>query len=941
MQNQQYKLKNLKLIYLQERYKYISNIINSLSNHIYFLENNYFIDAHKKNLLTSILYDINKNLNISNNNYLKKTLKETANIDNELNILLDKFNNINYNCFNYFEPLLNLIDKNNIPFYEEESKIHQIILENGYTNIIDTFKLIINNDYKQYFSEETNKILDEVNNIFIPISINFFNVELNNLSNNNYYWKNPKKYKSNDILELTREIWINCSKLKLSKYNFIKIEGIFINDPLCSCYKTCQINYLNLYNKKKNIENTCTLDSTFIKRFMKFDYIGNLYCLNTDDYNLYLNNSYSFYNQLVKTPFINIMKSYITNNTTKVQKLYNIIFLLLLGDDDNADVASLFLGIIKEKKVNANNVYNLILNKLPFFLQLKLKKANNNISNELDKIKSLSIEDVDYKKQLIANKFIQPNIKTLTLEKIDEMKNQNNEFFKQKTFVEHILKYPWTNSSKNLNNTNNIDNIEQRTAYIENIKTNLNNYTYGHEEAKNILLQTIASWISNPDAGGRPLGFVGPPGVGKTLLAKSISKALDIPFAEITLGGQNDGELLHGHGYTYSGSQPGLIIKKMVEMGQERCILYFDELDKTASKHGVVNEITSILIHLTDPNMNKSFQDRFFQGVDFPLDKVIMIFSYNDPDKVDPILLDRITQIKVKPYTIQEKIIIVKDYVIPELQKAIGINQPFTNLDNNMIEYIIDNYTNEAGIRNIKRKIEKIFLTLNLEILLNKIDCEKYILTIEEINRMLLKPQIDITKIHDKPMVGIINGLYATTNGDGGIIPIQVFNNFTSHEFEIKLTGSQGDVMKESVQCSLTCALEYINRNIDKYNINNFDKFKNGFHVHCPSTSTPKDGPSAGCAFTTCFISRILNKPIRNDIAMTGEIELTGRITKIGGLNYKLTGAKKAGVKLVFICKENKEDLDEIIKKEPKLIDDNFKVQIVEYIDDIIDLVLV
>jgi ATP-dependent Lon protease len=354
----------------------------------------------------------------------------------------------------------------------------------------------------------------------------------------------------------------------------------------------------------------------------------------------------------------------------------------------------------------------------------------SSIFNSPLKIKSLSIEDIDYKKQLISNKFIQPNIKALTLEKIDEMKNQNNEFFKQKTFVEHILKYPWTNSSKNINMCSN------KIEYLENIKTNLNTYTYGHDEAKNILLQTIASWISNPDGGGRPLGFVGPPGVGKTLLAKSISKALDIPFAEITLGGQNDGELLHGHGYTYSGSQPGLIIKKMVEMGKERCILYFDELDKTASKHGVVNEITSILIHLTDPNMNKSFQDRFFQGVDFPLDKVIMIFSYNDPDKVDPILLDRITQIKVKPYTIQEKLIIVKDYVIPELQKAIGINQPFTNIDNTMIEYIIDNYTNEAGIRNIKRKIEKIFLTLNLEILLNKIDCEKYILTIEEINRI-------------------------------------------------------------------------------------------------------------------------------------------------------------------------------------------------------------
>ena len=934
MENQQYKLKNLKLLHLQSRYKYISNIINCLNNHIYFLESIFFIDLHKKNLLLSVLYDITKNLNLSNNNYLKQILKKKTNIDDKLNILLENVNEINNNYFNMLKPILNICETQYIPFYEEEVQLYELIFDNGYTNINDIFNIMLNINYTKYFSEETNNILNEINNIFIPISINFFNVNLDNISNNNYYWRNSKNINSNDYLKSTRELWINCSKLELKQHNFIKIEGIFINDSLSSCYKTCQINYLNLYNKKKMIENNIIIDEKWCKKFMKFDYIGNLYCLNINDYIVHLNNSYIFYNELIKTPFINIIKNFITNNSTKIDKLYNILLLLLLGDDDNADIASLFLGIIKEKKINAFNIYNLILNKLPFFLQLKLKKSNNNITNELEKIKLLSIDNIDYKKQLISNKFIHPNIKKLTLEKIDEMKNQNNEFFKQKLFVEYILKYPWSSSKSSLN-------IDNKIEYIQNIKNTLNNYTYGHEEAKNTLLQTIGSWISNPNAGGRPLGLVGPPGVGKTLLAKSISKALDIPFAEITLGGQNDGELLHGHGYTYSGSQPGIIIKKMVEMGQDRCILYFDELDKTASKHGITNEITSILIHLTDPNMNKSFQDRFFQGVDFPLDKVIMIFSYNDPEKIDPILLDRITQIKVKPYTTREKVIIIKDFVIPELQKSIGINQPFTNIDNDMIEYIIDNYTNEAGVRNIKRKIEKIFLTLNLEILLNQIDCDKYILNINELDRILLKPQIDITKIHDKPTVGIINGLYATTNGDGGIIPIQIFNNFTSTDFEIKLTGSQGIVMKESVQCSLTCAIDYINRNVNKYNITNFDKFKNGFHVHCPSTSTPKDGPSAGCAFTICFISRILNKPIRNDIAMTGEIELNGRITKIGGLNYKLTGAKKAGVKLVFICKENKDDLEEIINKDPKLIDNNFQVQIIEYIDEIIDLVLI
>jgi ATP-dependent Lon protease len=252
-------------------------------------------------------------------------------------------------------------------------------------------------------------------------------------------------------------------------------------------------------------------------------------------------------------------------------------------------------------------------------------------------------------------------------------------------------------------------------------------------------------------------------------------------------------------------------------MGKERCILYFDELDKTASKHGNTNEITSILIHLTDPNMNKSFQDRFFQGVDFPLDKVIMIFSYNDSEKVDPILLDRLNEIKIKPYTLNEKITIVKDFVIPELKNNIGIDNELLKLNDDIIEYIIEKYTNEAGIRSIKRKIEKIFLTINLEKLLNKFNEINYTITIDEVKRILLKPQIDITLIHDKPIVGIINGLYATNNGDGGIIPIQIFNNYTSNNFEIKLTGNQGNIMKESVQCALTCAIEYIKKNTNKH----------------------------------------------------------------------------------------------------------------------------
>jgi ATP-dependent Lon protease len=695
--------------------------------------------------------------------------------------------------------------------------------------------------------------------------------------------------------------------------------------------------------------NKSTVDNKFIKKIINYDYIGNLYCMDSINYVDYINSLYNEYLHLSKLTFVNIMKNFISKESN-IQNMYRIILLLLLGNSNNKDIASLLLNLTKEKKTLIPYIYNIILNNLPYYLHVLIKKSNNNMNDELEKMKSLVVDDVSYKTQLILNKNIPENIKLLVLEKIEEMKSVNNEYYKQLIYVKHILNFPWSSKNDNLlfENLNN----ERAITYLDKIETSLTKLSYGHTEAKKILLQVIGKWISNSSSQGTSFGLVGPPGVGKTLFAKSVSKALDIPFAEITLGGQNDGELLHGHGYTYAGSQPGMIIKKMVEMGKSRCILYFDELDKACSKHGSVNEITSILIHLTDPNMNKKFQDRFFQGIDFPLDKIIMIFSYNDAKLVDPILLDRLTQINIDAYTISDKIIIVKNHIIPELAESIGLkSEKWINISDELIEYIINNYTSEAGVRSIKRHIEKLFLTLNLDKIYkrnNFANNNDFVITKDIIIKILDKSQNNVLTIHNEPIIGIISGLYATTNGDGGIIPIQIFNNISSNNnfFEMKYTGKQGDTMKESVQCSFTAATEYIKRNIHKYNfINNIDdyilqKFKHGFHIHTPSTSTPKDGPSAGCAFTTAFISRILDKPIKNTIAMTGEIELTGKITKIGGLNFKLIGAKKANVNVVYVPYENENDIIEIKSKYPNLIDESFNVKFFNYIDEIIDDIL-
>ena len=949
-------IKNIKLILLQNRYKYLSDIILNLQKHI---ENLYLINYFEyslKNHYLNNLFIISKKLNSSYNSFILNKLlikdKLYEIINKIYSILVDK------NEEDIITILLPLIinKKNTIPLYEHENNLLEIIIEIGYNNLKD----LINIYYNIKLTDTQLEFINEINNIFIPIKINHFFV-----SNyvDEYFWRIPMEADNNDLLNLNKELWIKDIDSRQSVH--LKIDGFFINDSLSTFIKTSQINHSILQKQKSNIMTelkNSSIDQKFIKNFMRYDYLGNIYCLSSKDYLKYIENAYSRFLEISSFNFITIMKDFISVSN-RINKIYEYIFLLLLGNNDNIDIAGLLLGLIKEKNKkdeslekqsfskgnlsipskgidNETKIYNLICSRLPYYLLVKIKKSTNNMNLELNKLKSLSTEDIDLKKQLIIKNNIPNSVKSLTLEKIEEMKSFNNDYYKQLTFVKHILNFPWSSPDDELFFKNIKSSPKKSKEYLLNVEDKLKKLTYGHEEAKKILLQTIGKWISNPTSQGTCFGLVGPPGVGKTLLAKSVSKALDIPFAEITLGGQNDGEILHGHGYTYSGSQPGLIVKKMVEMGKSRCILYFDELDKTCSKHGSINEITSILIHLTDPNMNKTFQDRFFQGIDFPLDKVIMIFSYNDSKLVDPILLDRLKQIEVSAYTTNEKIKIVKEFIINELATTIGLtNENWINISDDLIEYMIENYTNEAGVRTIKRKIEQIFLTLNIDKILNKKNMKKMKITKEIINDILQKPNKENTLINKEPEVGIVNGLYATSNGEGGIIPIQVFTNHTPNKnhFDIKLTGKQGDVMKESVYCSLTTAIEYIK----KHNKSELDNYHNGFHIHTPSTATPKDGPSAGCAFTTAFISRILNKKVRNDIGMTGEIELTGKITKIGGLNFKLIGAKKAGIKIVFVPKENEDDLDEIKNKYPNLIDDNFQVKLFDNISEIIDEILV
>jgi endopeptidase La len=941
----------LKLVKLQNEYSEITKFIFNLQSHIELLNNKLVINNINKNMIMHDLYNIlakkDESINSLYNSYIIKN--QNTKYNNDSLVFLNKYeNNINIeSIYKHLTVLNNITDIetseklifNNNPFNEIKSKLLNICKSVGFHSITNCLKFLLGDKYTLYYKKSVTNKLKFFDKFFIPIRFKLEKYE----SINEVVFFNNKDQKQTELLNMIVDLNIS---FPLVENTYIVLSGFFKNDTLNVILKTCQICYPELYEKKKNIEKKLEkkiINNKFKKFFLKYLSIYEFLIFDEIEIVHIIQTNYKLFLDLANKTFMTVMRDFIRNDNT-IKYMYDSIRVLLLGDEENINVAGILFGLTKDKKLGSNNVANVIYNNLNFIYQIKLKKTVPNLKNEIDKLKSINIDELDFKKVLLSMNNVPDNIKSMTLEKIEEMKNSGNDYFKQLTFVKTIIKFPWPSIADN-QMFYDLQEGNKSKLFLDNLQKKLDSKTYGHKESKSLIKEIVAKWISNPDSSGNSIGFVGPPGVGKTLLVKSIGEALNIPFAQITLGGQNDGELLHGHGYTYSGSQPGLIIKKMVEAGQSRVILYFDELDKACSKTSGVNEIMSILIHLTDPNMNKSFQDRFFQGIDFPLNKVILMFSYNNSELIDPILLDRLTEINVKPYSSSEKLIICKNFIIPEMASTVNMNITDINFPDVLINYLIDNYTLEAGVRDLKRKIEKIFMNYNLKKLYDGI---KLPIKIEKSSliEIFKDPKIDVEKIHTYNEVGVINGLYATKIGTGGIVPIQIFKNYGVGDgnFIFKLTGSQGKVMKESVQCAFTAALDYIEKNKEEYGIENITdhlktNFPFGFHIHAPSGATPKDGPSAGCAFTTAFISRILNKKIKRDIAMTGEIDLCGNISKIGGLLYKLLGAKQAGVKQVFICHENKKDFEKI-KKENSILK-NFKVKIVKKIDDLVNDVLV
>ena len=707
-------------------------------------------------------------------------------------------------------------------------------------------------------------------------------------------------------------------EIKMSKENSGKarqyLDGL-LNIPFGHYHKEEIFAFFDEYKDK--LENfisliNCKLDEVENVEFREFleNIVNHYYTVignnNDSAINLFiksLNTKLGGFNKFIKLTDKNIEKNNID------EKLIEKFKLKLSNKDIEKIVKDEEKKEEKEKKVdkkvdkkesnpvdlkNDIELYKNSLNKLKFY---------NNIKDTLIDKGLLTDNHVNYITERLEEV---ENVICNTNEEEDEKEDDEEEFIRYTLFEFLNLIKEW-NSFR-----------EEKKSYMKNVEATLDKSVYGHQETKKQIQRIVGQWI-NGEMKGQIFGLVGPPGVGKTTICKNgLSKCLvnkngdARPFAFLALGGKSNGSYLDGHNYTYLGSRWGKIVEILMETKCMNPVIYIDELDKVSqTEHG--REIVGILTHLTDPVQNKEFSDKYFQGVEIDLSKALFIFSYNDRMKVDRILRDRIQEIRINSLVKREKLVISNRYILPDIFKSVGFSKDEIILSNEILSDLIDNYTYEAGVRKLNEILFDIVRELNVKKILN--DDVEFPITVDKSfidDFMSHKPKVQRKKIAKKSQVGVVNGLYATETGLGGITLIEVMNTPTEKKkMSIeKLTGSQGDVMKESMHCALTLASNLIPKNV----LMNLTEA--GLHIHCPEASTPKDGPSAGITITTCIISRICGIPIRNTIAMTGEVDIHGNVHKIGGLEAKLNGAMMAGVKKVLIPIDNKEDYERILDKE-------------------------
>ena len=523
------------------------------------------------------------------------------------------------------------------------------------------------------------------------------------------------------------------------------------------------------------------------------------------------------------------------------------------------------------------------------------------------------IEIVDRLKNTELPKEVREKLEA-EVKKLTKMQPFSAESSVIRNYIEAVLDLPWNSE------TNDVLDLKKASEILERDH-------YGLKDAKEKVLDYLAVKKLNPSMNGVILCLAGPPGIGKTSLVKSIAESMGRKFVRVSLGGVRDEAEIRGHRRTYVGSMPGKIMKAMKEAGTNNPVILLDEIDKMSNDFK--GDPASAMLEVLDPEQNKNFEDHYID-MPFDLSKVFFVATANDLRNVSAPLRDRMDILQLSSYTEFEKLHIAQNFLLKQAQKENGLANIDIKIPDKVMFKLIDEYTREAGVRNLKREIINICRKLAREVV--EKDVKKFNLKPTDLEKYLGKAKFRPEKSRKATgKIGVVNGLAWTAVGG---VTLDVQGVDTPGKGEVTLTGTLGNVMKESASVAMT----YVKANLKKYPPKDKDFFKDRtIHLHFPEGATPKDGPSAGITITTAIVSVLTNKKVRQDIAMTGEITITGDVLAIGGVREKVIGAHRAGIKEVILPEDNRVDTDEI----PDELKSTMKIHFAKTYDDVSKLVFV
>ena len=540
-----------------------------------------------------------------------------------------------------------------------------------------------------------------------------------------------------------------------------------------------------------------------------------------------------------------------------------------------------------------------------------LREQLRAIQKELGEDDDISSESEEYFKSLKKIKAPKDTKEKISKEisKFSRLSPMSPDVSVSRTYLDTIFSLPWNNESR--------DKLE-----IDKAKQILDNEHYGLEDVKERILEYLAVRKLSKSLKGPIICLVGPPGVGKTSIAKSIANSMGRKFVRISLGGVRDEAAIRGHRKTYVGAMPGRIISALKEAKTKNPVMLLDEIDKMASDYK--GDPTAAMLEVLDPGQNKDFVDHYIE-VPFDLSKVLFITTANSLSTIPRPLLDRMEVIQVSSYIDEEKLNIANKYLLPKQIKENALEDEFIKIDNETMKEIINSYTREAGVRGLERVLGKICRKV-AKIYVENQDINEVVITKDDLEKYLGKDKYRHQMAGLNPEVGTVTGLAWTAVG-GETLTVEV--NVLKGKGQIVLTGKLGDVMKESAKT----AISYTRSIAEKFNIDP-DFYQNkDIHIHIPEGAVPKDGPSAGITMATAVISALSNIPVLNNIAMTGEITLRGKVLAVGGVKEKLLAAHRAGITKVLLPKDCEKDLDDI----PTNIKSEMEFVLVDHISQVLD----